>query len=389
MGRWFFKLTVDETVQHRLGQADSPIPIVVTVSIEPFQLPGLFFVLEIGHLFLFLCTKCEDSLREVIILFFQSHRIAPDVYMLKCVETRWPSGCNVYLIRDNEGWALFDTSIGTPEGIDALFLALQELNISPENIQKVFLTHAHTDHIGGALPLLEVSQGKLYIPEKDVPEATDFKASMELIMPEDVQSLYPELEAFDILEHFRSTVVRMLKPEECTNIVQDGDVLNVGRFQWKVIHTPGHDPGHVVYYEANLGLIIGGDLFAQKGTITPWYSPGAGGVEAYLDSLAKIEMLPARKILPGHGNILENPQQLIQETRKIIYDREKIILKTLAEGAKNLRFINRLIYSKKVWDVVPWCSTVTYCHLNKLLKEGKITFHEQTFLWTSILQQME
>ena len=42
--------------------------------------------------------------------------------------------------------------------------------------------------------------------------------------------------------------------------LNDGDVISVGEIDLKVLHTPGHCPGHVCFYNDQHGFLIGGDL---------------------------------------------------------------------------------------------------------------------------------
>lgn len=313
---------------------------------------------------------------------FRPIYITPDIIMLMCVHTRWPNGCNVYLVRDIEGsWSLFDTSIGTLEGIQSLLYNLKELHIYPKDIRKIILTHAHTDHMGGAGHLMEISQGTLFIPEKDVSEAIDVHHQAEMIMPHYIQALFPELASVDFAKHFRSTVSRMLKPNECNNIVQHGDIINIGVYKWEAVHTPGHDIGLMVYFNHDTGLLISGDLFAVKGTVLPWYSPSGGGVNEYLNSLLKVEALPAKKILPAHGNVLTDVDNPVQTTREKILRRENILLRTLSKGPQTFRVLDRSVFSIDVWKVVPWCSAMTCCHLAKLSKEKQIVFDSERDVW--------
>lgn len=302
--------------------------------------------------------------------------------MLRCIDTRWPNGCNVYLVRDIEGsWSLFDTSIGTVEGIHSLLQKLKELHINFKDIQKIILTHAHTDHMGCVGHLIEISQGTLFIPEKAIPEAIDVRDQAEMIMPHYIQALFPELESVDFAKHFRSTVTRMLEPDECNNIVRHGDIINTGAYKWEAVHTPGHDIGLTVYFNHDTGMLISGDLFAVKGTVLPWYSPAGGGLNEYLNSLLRIEALPVKKILPAHGNVLTDVDKPVQITREKILKRENIILKALSRSPQPFRVLDRLVFSKDVWEVVPWCSSMSCCHLDKLSSEKKIVFDSQRKVW--------
>jgi glyoxylase-like metal-dependent hydrolase (beta-lactamase superfamily II) len=88
--------------------------------------------------------------------------------------------------------------------------------------------------------------------------------------------------------------------EEFTDL-KDGDVISFGNTTLKVIHTPGHSKGGVVFYnEAEKYVITGDSLFAQS--IGRTDLPG-GDLDELMDSLKnKILALPEEtKVYPGHG----------------------------------------------------------------------------------------
>jgi len=84
--------------------------------------------------------------------------------------------------------------------------------------------------------------------------------------------------------------------------VEDGQKLKLGRYEFEVIHTPGHAPGHVMYYCAAEKVLIGGDLIIG-GSVERTDLPDA----AYEDlrrSIRRVMKLPGEtKLLSGHGEI--------------------------------------------------------------------------------------
>jgi hydroxyacylglutathione hydrolase len=47
--------------------------------------------------------------------------------------------------------------------------------------------------------------------------------------------------------------------------LHDGDEIEVGRLRFQVLHTPGHTPGHVCFYEAAQGVLFDGDVLFRRG----------------------------------------------------------------------------------------------------------------------------
>jgi len=83
--------------------------------------------------------------------------------------------------------------------------------------------------------------------------------------------------------------------------LRDGDELEVGRLRLRVLHTPGHTPGHVCFYEADEGVLFDGDLLFYQG-VGRTDLPG-GSWTQLMDSIRRILFaLPDETIVyPGHG----------------------------------------------------------------------------------------
>lgn len=76
----------------------------------------------------------------------------------------------------------------------------------------------------------------------------------------------------------------------------DGDVIDLGNRLIKVIHTPGHSPGHCCFYEEGKNLYTG-DL-VNAGKLDAYY-PSTNPID-FLNSIIKIRELNFKRVLPGH-----------------------------------------------------------------------------------------
>jgi hypothetical protein len=119
-------------------------------------------------------------------------------------------------------------------------------------------------------------------------------------------------------------------------------------------------------------MLFVGDLLRCSGTGLPWYSYTAGGIEAYLESLATIEKLKVELVLPSHGLMDKTFEDSISETRNIILNRQDAILETLTSGAKSFKELDRTICPEWMWGMCPWVSSITEAHLLKLEREGMV-----------------
>jgi hydroxyacylglutathione hydrolase len=165
--------------------------------------------------------------------------------------------------------AILDPAPGSFSDIQA-FLANQKLKA-----QKILLTHSHWDHIADVKPLKEKYAIPVYIHALDAPN---------LQQP-----------GIDGLPCWLS--IPAVKPD----ILLEEDMhVSVGDLIFQVIHTPGHSPGSVCFYEPQQQTLFSGDTLF-KGTIGNLSFPTSQPSLMWL-SLAKLAQLPPKThIFPGHG----------------------------------------------------------------------------------------
>lgn len=92
-----------------------------------------------------------------------------------------------------------------------------------------------------------------------------------------------------------------------TRILKDGDIIDLGGRKITVLHTPGHSPGHLCFWELQRGYLFTGDL-VYKDTLFAYYP--STDPQAYLASLEKIAALPVKKVFPAHHSLDIQPEIL-------------------------------------------------------------------------------
>jgi hydroxyacylglutathione hydrolase len=153
--------------------------------------------------------------------------------------------------------------------------AVQELGLT---VRYVLLTHAHFDHIAAARQVVEATGASLGLHPDDLPLLNAGGGALFFGLPAP-PTAEPDLR------------------------LQAGQEIPVGELRLRVLHTPGHSPGHVTFYEAREGAIFDGDVLFAEG-IGRSDLPG-GSYEALMRSINQTLMsLPDETLVySGHGPV--------------------------------------------------------------------------------------
>jgi glyoxylase-like metal-dependent hydrolase (beta-lactamase superfamily II)/8-oxo-dGTP pyrophosphatase MutT (NUDIX family) len=133
-------------------------------------------------------------------------------------------------------------------------------------------------------------------------------------------------------------------------LLHDGDRIDLGfhprevfdSWHLEVLHTPGHAPGHLAFFEPCYGLLFAGDMVSTQTSIV--IGPPEGDLAVYLDSLRRLRALPARLLLPAHGNVSAQPQRVIDEAIAHRAKREAQLLEALAAGPATIDELTPQLY---------------------------------------------
>jgi hydroxyacylglutathione hydrolase len=176
---------------------------------------------------------------------------------------------NAWLLSEADGGhAVF---VDPGEEGDTLARVLRDRRLT---LDAIWLTHAHIDHIGGIAALKRHFDVPVYLHPAD------------LVIYE---------RGHDVAQMYALPFEQPPTPERS---LAEGDELALGAHRFRVMHVPGHAPGHVAF--VGDGIVISGDcLFAGSVGRTDLPLADPAQLEASLERLAALD--PRTRVLPGHG----------------------------------------------------------------------------------------
>jgi glyoxylase-like metal-dependent hydrolase (beta-lactamase superfamily II) len=135
------------------------------------------------------------------------------------------------------------------------------------------------------------------------------------------------------------------------------------------IHTPGHAPDHLCFFNRAEGHMFCGDLVRAEGTIVIPGSRG-GNLRQYVESLRRVRGCSPRRLLPGHGPIIEQPASVIDEYVRHRLDREQQVIDALRAGSTTPEAIAARVYGERPPAIAAAAADTVLAHLIKLEEDG-------------------
>lgn len=222
---------------------------------------------------------------------------------------RGPMGSNVYLVESGPNWVLIDA--GTANHDEQIRQAAEEIFGEGSAPLAILLTHDHPDHAGSARALAERWEVPIWVHPDELPSAIGGMAVFDdYANPLDRWVVLPLLRLSGsrrrdatINRASLQGVVRALDPR--------GEIP--GLPDWRLLHTPGHTPGHVAFFRPADSVLITGDalvtldLNSLRGLIRREQRvSGPPGIATWSRrvaqrSIASLAPLEPRVIAGGHG----------------------------------------------------------------------------------------
>ncbi|MFC3038665.1 MBL fold metallo-hydrolase [Virgibacillus xinjiangensis] len=293
-------------------------------------------------------------------------QISKDIYRLV---VEFPPGneeTNCYLIKGANGYTVVDTGIYSEHAIQIWRKALG----TDIKVEKVVLTHVHQDHIGLAgwfqreLGVPVVMSEKGYQLTKRLRSASNVER-LNNILPNYGGPRLPS----DMMED--DSFIFAVEPDQ---IFHEQDKIYLGDDAYEVIWTPGHAPDHFCFYNRERKLMIVGDhiLKAISPVIGLWEGEEGNPLKDYYHSLKAVEPYETALALPGHGEVMENFQERVRQTRQKHDQRLEQVMSLVNEKPTTAAEVCRKIYGERPFPSMLSTFMASLTRLLYLEEQGRI-----------------
>ncbi|MFC1534128.1 MBL fold metallo-hydrolase [Thermodesulfobacteriota bacterium] len=251
---------------------------------------------------------------------------------------------NSYIVRSPDKALIVDTGLNRSECYEAMQQGLKHLDIDLARTD-FFITHLHADHFGLVSELITPSS-RLYFNRQEV-ERMKTWGGWSSMVDYATENGFPKDEANNAMQqHPGFKFGAKWVPE--ISVVDNGDMIAVGDYQFECVQTPGHTPGHTCLFETTHKIFMAGDHILDD--ITPniqCWSDEMNPLKSYLESLDRVYDLDIELVLPGHRRLIESHRDRINQLKEHHQTRCDEIPRILKMGAMSAYEVA----SKMTWDI--------------------------------------
>lgn len=286
---------------------------------------------------------------------------------------------NCYLMHGADGWDLIDTGAHTKEAEDVWRKALDQYGIKPGMLRNIYITHYHPDHIGMAGWLLDQVGGAIYMHRVEaqwVPQVWAPAMPQAIAVADEFRrNGMSEQWAGAIETQFGEQFLDVSPLPEHIELLEDGDLVDYGDAELRVVWTPGHSDGHMCLWQEDIQTVFTGDHILTK--ITPniglWPGCQPDPLDLFLASLEKIQRLSAEHYLPGHGRSFSRADHRIEELLAHHQERLDLVEGLASEPKTGFEVCVSLFGTKLSAHQMRFAMAETLSHLERLRQLGRVS----------------
>lgn len=277
---------------------------------------------------------------------------------------------NCFLAEEDDGWKVIDTGLHNEKTVSRWNDILED-----KKVNEIIITHYHPDHFGYAGGMQEKTGARLQMTEIDANMALNAWQEAFLSSLNDKYEMagIPSEIADGMTKNTEDFVERVTPYPTVDSYLVEGKMIQIGKYQYEIIHTPGHSDGLVCFYNKERNMLLSTDHILPKITpnISYWFHGDPNPLKSYLHSLEKIKALDADLVIPSHGKPFYGANDRIDEIMKHHEERLGVLLEAIAGGATIYEACGKLFRKKLNIHETRFAIGETFAHLEYLRNKGE------------------
>lgn len=294
---------------------------------------------------------------------------------------------NCYLVEDDP-LTLLDTGPNSATSLTALEAALEARSHRVEDLERIVVTHQHIDHIGLVEILAKRSGAEVCALDLLAPWLADYKHEMEENDSFSAQIMLRNGIPQDVVYALRAVSASFRAWGAAAHVTRpllDGDLLEFGSRNWRVLHRPGHSPSDTVFWDETSGELFGGDHLIKRISSNPLLSKPLGSdsaerpraLMAYLESLRLTREMELSVVFAGHGEPVEDHRALIDERFRMHERRAQKLYGLIAERPRNAYELAQELWGNVAVTQAFLTLSEVLGHVDLLMDESRVVEREQ------------
>ena len=295
---------------------------------------------------------------------------------------------NCFLFKDPVP-TLVDCGEGTPAVWEALKSGLKDNGLTIKDIKRLFITHAHVDHIGSAARIAEETDAEIWVSNLTHDWAVNLEemwGNRERLMM-DTLSYFLGKQSYQNIAASFEAMATMVKnawppvPSSNIHVFQHEGIVELGGSTWQTLYMPGHSANQSCFFNPQNGFLLSADMLL-KITPTPVIDTKPENhierelsIFKLLESYQRIREYDITKVFPGHYEVFENPRQIIDHQVGRIHLRKEACMEVIRKGTTSFWEIGMAMYAHNLH--LPAINMVVG-YLDLLEAEGNIYYGEMT-----------
>jgi glyoxylase-like metal-dependent hydrolase (beta-lactamase superfamily II) len=219
---------------------------------------------------------------------------------------------NCFLAEGLRGWTIIDTGLNNEVSKD-----IWRPIIETYDVMDIIVTHYHPDHFGYAGTLQQLTNADVWMTELDA------EAGLTYWEPNTIRSVNKHYDTCGLPNNLSQVLTtdersfnQHVKPyPTIQHNLEEGVKLVVGKYEYEVIHTPGHSDGLITLFNKENSILFSTDHILPKisPNISYWFRGNQNPLQSFMNSLQKIKSLDVDYVIPSHGKPFRNANQRIGE----------------------------------------------------------------------------